>query len=142
MNNDVVLQVGVKILLQNQAGKYLLLHRSEEKYPEASGRWDIVGGRINAGTNLMDNLSREVREETGLEIIGTPRLIAAQDILRKEGWHIVRLTYQGEAEGDIKLDVSENDDFRWCSLAELLALDDLDIYLKELLDNQSNYLIK
>jgi len=41
------LQVGVKVLLKNKAGQYLLLRRALEKYPEIQGRWDIVGGRIN-----------------------------------------------------------------------------------------------
>jgi len=49
MENNLILQVGVKILLQNQKNKYLLLRRSLEKYPEIQGRWDIVGGRINTG---------------------------------------------------------------------------------------------
>jgi ADP-ribose pyrophosphatase YjhB (NUDIX family) len=133
MDNPMILQVGVKILLKNEDGKYLLLRRSLEKYPDIKGRWDIVGGRINPGTTLLENLQREVSEETGLEIIGAPTLIAAQDILRKAGHHIVRLTYVGDARGDIKLDTSENDMYKWHSKEELLALDDVDTYFKELL---------
>lgn len=79
-NNSKELQVGVKILLKNKEGRYLLLRRSLEKYPTATGRWDIVGGRIEAGKNLTENLKREIKEETGLELIGEPKLIAAQDI--------------------------------------------------------------
>ena len=62
------LQVGVKALLKNKEGKYLLVRRSSEKYPEVGARWDIVGGRINPGTPLFDNLKREVKEETGLDV--------------------------------------------------------------------------
>ena len=102
----IILQVGVKILLKNKEGKYLLLRRSLEKYPEIKGRWDAVGGRIEPGTSLMDNLRREVREETALTIVGMPTLIGGQDILRVPGKHIVRLTYMGEAEGEIVLDTN------------------------------------
>jgi ADP-ribose pyrophosphatase YjhB (NUDIX family) len=76
------LQVGVKILLKNKEGKCLVACRSAEKYPEVGAKWDIVGGRITPGIPLIENLKREVREETGLEIIYEPKLITAQDILR------------------------------------------------------------
>jgi len=55
MENNIILQVGVKALLQNSEGKYLLLRRSLEKYPEIKGRWDIVGGRIDPGSILIEN---------------------------------------------------------------------------------------
>jgi len=36
-------------------------------------KWEIPGGRLEAGEELPDNLRREVREEVGLEIkIGPP----------------------------------------------------------------------
>lgn len=131
---EVALQVGVKVLLQNKEGKFLMLHRSLEKYPEVTtGRWDIVGGRINSGTPLLENLKREIKEETGLELVGEPKLVGAQDILRNPQRHVVRLTYVGQADGEVVLDTSENDQYKWCSQDEILALDDTDIYFKELL---------
>lgn len=140
MENNIILQVGVKILLQNKEGKYLLLRRSLVKYPEIMGRWDIVGGRINPGQTLLENLKREIKEETGLELLGEPRLIAAQDILRKSDRHVVRLTYTGEASGEVTLDTSENDIYKWYSWEELTALDDIDMYFKELLNDTSLWL--
>lgn len=134
MEDKIILQVGVKILLRNGKGEYLLLRRSLKKYPDIQGRWDIVGGRINPGTALLENLQREVKEETGLEIVGQPKLIAAQDILRGDR-HIVRLTYTGESKGEVTLDVAENDMFQWYTFEELLKLQDVDVYVKELLDN-------
>jgi len=135
LSDKIILQVGVKILLKNKEGKYLLLRRSIKKYPEVKSRWDIVGGRINAGASLIKNLKREIFEETNLKLVGAPKLIYAQDILRKVGHHVVRLTYIGEAKGKIKLDESENDMYEWFSLKELKKLKDIDIYLKELLRN-------
>lgn len=137
MGNNITLQVGVKILIQNEDGKYLLLRRSLEKYPETSdNRWSIVGGRINPGETLIDNLRREVREETGLELVGEPQLIAAQDILNIEGYpdrHVVRLTYVGKASGDVVLDTEENDMHQWYPKDELLQLKGLDFYLQKIL---------
>lgn len=128
------LQVGVKILLKNQDGKYLMVRRSAEKYPEMGAKWGIVGGRINPGTFLLENLKREVVEESGLEIKGVPKLITAQDILKMPGKHIVRLTYTGLADGEVKLS-DEHVEYKWLSLEEIAKLDPLDKYFKEVLDN-------
>jgi len=129
------LQVGVKALLQNKEGRYLLLRRSPEKYPEAGGIWDIAGGRIDPGSPLLENLKREIKEETGLDLNDEPKLIAAQDILRVPGKHIVRLTYTARIDGEPKLD-SDNTEFKWFAREELESLENLDVYFKELLSKK------
>lgn len=126
------LQVGVKILLKNKDGKYLVVCRSAEKYPEVGAKWDIIGGRINPGFSLIENLKREVAEETGLEITGEPKLITAQDILKTDK-HVVRLTYIGFADGKVKLS-EEHTEYKWLSLGELSKLEPIDRYLKEVLE--------
>ncbi len=131
--STIVLQVGVKALIKNKEGKYLLLRRSLRKYPEVISRWDIVGGRIEPGTPLRDNLAREMKEETGLALMGELTLIAAQDILRVPGKHIVRLTYIAEAEGEVLLDGNEHDSFVWLSRQQLEEQEGLDEYVKEIL---------
>lgn len=129
------LQVGVKILLRNAEGKYLLVRRSTEKYPEVGQhQWDIVGGRIDAGVPLSENLKREIKEEVGLNLEKEPQLVAAQDILRIPGRHVVRLTYIGEISGIPQLDLEEHSDFQWLTSEELKSLQGLDLYVKELLD--------
>lgn len=128
------LQVGVKILLKNKDGKFLLLQRNPIKYPEVGARWDIVGGRINPGLPLLENLKREVMEEAGLEIMGDPKLILAQDILKTDK-HVVRLTYIGEAVGEVKLS-EEHSEFRWLSIEEFSKLEPMDKYIKEILDKK------
>lgn len=128
------LQVGVKALLKNPEGKFLLLRRSSEKYPEVGAKWDIVGGRIEPGTPLLDNLKREIREETKLELKDEPKLIAAQDILKVPGRHVVRLTFVGEISGEPRLTNMDHSEFSWFTLEELKHLDNLDSFFKELLD--------
>ena len=125
------LQVGVKILLKNKDEKYLVIRRSAEKYPKVGAKWEIAGGRIEPGTPLIENLKREVMEETGLEIKGEPELITAQDILKPEK-HIVRLTYSGFADGEVKLS-DEHTDFKWVNLEEFKKLEPIDSVLKEVL---------
>ena len=114
MADELILQVGVKALIKNAEKKFLLVSRADEKYAhdvvdkKVAGHWDIVGGRINVGEDLRTNLAIEIKEETNLDLIGEPRLIAAQDIFRKIGHHVIRLTYLAEANGEVKLDKSEN----------------------------------
>lgn len=130
----VMLQVGVKALLKNSEGKYLLVKRSADKYPGIKGRWDIVGGRINPGITLYENLRREIKEETNLNIESMPVLISAQDILQNPKLHVVRLTYTAEIEGEVQLDLSENEEYRWLTLREIRKLKDLDYYFKKIID--------
>ncbi|MDP3740844.1 MAG: NUDIX hydrolase [bacterium] len=130
------LQVGVKVALRNKEGKYLLLQRSSEKYLEVhkfGDIWDIVGGRIDPGTTLLDNLKREVREEVGLSLIEEPKLIAAQDILRIPGRHVVRLTYTANIEGEPRLD-SDHVGYKWFTIEELKNLKEMDVYFREVLE--------
>lgn len=132
--SEIKLQVGVKIFLKNREGKFLLLKRNLEKYAKVKGSWDIVGGRIDPGSKLLENLKREVEEETKLKITSEPKLIYAQDIIPNEEKHVVRLTYIGDTEGEPVLDKSENTEYKWLSIDELKNQEDLDIYVKEILD--------
>jgi len=128
------LQVGVKAFLKNNEGKYLLIKRSPVKYPSVTDAWDIVGGRIEPGSKLIENLRREVTEETGLEIISEPKLIAAQDIIPNAEKHVVRLTYVADTDGEPQLDTKENTEYRWLTLGEIKAEKNLDKYAREVLE--------
>ena len=134
-SSSLPLQVGVKALLKNREGKYLLVRRNPKKYPEVGPKWDIVGGRIEVGAPLMENLKREIREETGLNLSSTPGLVAAQDILRPDK-HVVRLTFVGNIEGKPQLD-DDHLEVKWFKAEEIYQMtkEVLDLYFKELLDN-------
>ncbi len=127
------LQVGVKVYLRGTEGKFLLLHRSAVKYPDVIDRWDIVGGRIDPGTPLLANLERELAEETGMRMSTAPRLVAAQDILRNNDRHVVRLTYIADTIETMPTLNDEHDNFGWFSLLEMQGMADFDAYAKAVL---------
>lgn len=130
----MILAVGVKAVLRNGEGKVLLLKRSA-RYGVIEGSWDIPGGRIELDMTLMENLSREVREETGLSLTSAPKLVAAQDLMPNEyapDNHTVRITYAGTVEGEPVLDGAEHTEYRWAAFDELSSLPNLDRYLAEL----------
>lgn len=128
----MILQVGVKVFLENEDNKFLLLKRSSDKYSDIKKLWDLPGGRINVGSSLAENLKREVLEETKLDIINEPRFIYAQDILTEEK-HVVRLTFIAKTKGEPMLD-GENIEYKWLSLVEMREFSDLDKFVKEILD--------
>ena len=110
-----------------------MIKRSPVKYPEVPNPWDIVGGRIDAGSTLLEHLKREIKEEAGLDIVSEPRLIAAQDILRLPEKHIVRLSYIAETEGEPVLDTSENTEYKWVTVSEIKKQEGLDKYVREII---------
>ncbi len=134
--SEVVLQVGVKALLKNPQGKYLLVKRSQKAYPTAICGWEPVGGRITPGLPLLENLKREIKEETGITKVRSFKLVAAQDILRIEGKHVVRLTYTADVEDEEIILDSENVEFIWTSPEELKTLNEMDPYLQELVKDK------
>lgn len=127
------LQIGVKVIIQNTAGKYLLLTRSEDYQTIGGGDgWDIPGGRIDASEELQEALRREVREEISVELPtdAQPELLAAQDIIvAAKDLHVVRLTYRLTLDIDVVTLSGEHTAYRWFTPIELKELS-LEPYLK------------
>lgn len=140
MDESIRLQVGVKVFLKNRNGKYLLLERSPAKYPEIKNNWDIPGGKIFPGTSLLENLKREVYEEARLKILGEPRLLSAQDIIRGKEKHIVRLTYIAQVVGDPVLN-EEHVNFIWVTISEMKKFKKLDGFTREILEKNFSEII-
>lgn len=95
------LQVGAKVLIKNKSGRILLLKRTTryDVASETTENWDIPGGRIEPDESLLVALSREMKEELGVELVGTPELLLAQDIfVPAKSLHVIRLTYVHEME--------------------------------------------
>jgi len=133
MLEDMKLQVGVKVILQNDNDQYLLLRRSQVFHNETEPHWDIPGGRIDPEETLHTALQREIMEETGLTINNDFRLLAAQDIMvPAKDLHVVRLTYTAKGTGKAIIS-DEHQETTWVSREEALKLN-LDPYLREALE--------
>ena len=137
MDKSITLQVGVKIFLKGVSGRYLLLKRSSERYPNIKNYWDIPGGRIIPGTTIFENIKREVIEETKLIVLNEPTLIGVQDILRLPEKHIVRLTFSAATSGDPVLN-EEHTEYKWVSLEEMRTVEKLDEFTREILNRYSS----
>ena len=111
------IQVGVKLLIKNDKGKFLFIQRNTP-LPDGTGiKWDIPGGRINPGESLKDALKREVMDI----------LIPDADL------HVVRLTYATSLDKEVVLG-DEHQAMRWHTLKEAADID-VDPYLRDVLDS-------
>jgi ADP-ribose pyrophosphatase YjhB (NUDIX family) len=86
--------VGVGAIVVDGAGDVLLVKRAREPL---AGRWSLPGGVVELGEPLHDAVAREVREETGLEVIVGPLADVVERVYRDpEGrveYHYVLLDY-------------------------------------------------
>lgn len=64
----LVMMPGVTAIIRDEAGRVLLMRRSDD------GTWDLPGGTVDPGEAPAQALVREVWEETGLEVV--PRRVA------------------------------------------------------------------
>ena len=82
--------------------------------PEARGRWELPGGKVEPGEAPGDAVVREVREELGCEVRVTGRLAGEQPV----GDRLVLRVLLGEV-GDGEPVPHEHDALRWLGPEEL-----------------------
>jgi len=116
-------QIGVKAILIDSKNNVLLIKRSK-KYVNMVDFWDIPGGRINFGEEPVDGLSREIKEETGLELDEVKDIVDASTIFKDEEKHIVRITYLATVKETATSISHEHTDFQWININEIKDLKD------------------
>ncbi|HYH75052.1 MAG TPA: NUDIX domain-containing protein [Candidatus Saccharimonadales bacterium] len=77
-------------------------------------RWDLPGGGVEAGEDLMTALQREVQEETGLLVAGAPQKICDfieyfYDIDSNQGWESHRYFYRVQTSGAMRTGGNDDD---------------------------------
>lgn len=120
------LRLSVKIVIRDDNGHCLLLKRSMSSKGNP-GKWDLPGGKIDAGENFEEALLREVAEETGLTI--SIQHVAGTAESELQTIRVVYLILEGRLEsGQVRLS-SEHDDYVWVDRQELAKLDLCDQFL-------------
>ena len=82
--------------LVRRDGELLLVEQQGPYDPEPS--WMLPGGRVEPGETLLTALARELIEETGLRLAGTPRIAFAVDIDGGSGAYAA-ITFETDAAG-------------------------------------------
>ena len=103
--------------------RVLLVQRAQAP---AKALWTLPGGRVEIGETLVEAVTREVMEETGLtirvgELAGYRESILDHDVPNR-GRHFVILPFAAEwISGDVKLN-DELGDHRWCEVEAAAGL--------------------
>ncbi len=53
---------------RDEAGNVLLAQRTDDEIPDANGKWEFPGGKIEFGEDPVAAVIRETKEETGLDV--------------------------------------------------------------------------
>ncbi|MDP3953492.1 MAG: NUDIX domain-containing protein [bacterium] len=99
---EIKLFVATKAFIEYN-GKVLLLKESKEYEDGAyAGKFDVVGGRIEAGQRFDNSLLREISEETGLNVeIGRPFFVNEwRPIVKGQQWQVVGTFFECFAKSD------------------------------------------
>ena len=77
-----------------ELGKLLIIKRAA--FDSSPNLWEIPGGRLELGESLVEGVSREVQEETGLTITPLYPLTSISRISRRDPFRqIIRIAYLG-----------------------------------------------
>jgi 8-oxo-dGTP diphosphatase len=87
--------------------------------PEAAGRWELPGGKVDPGESPDDALVREVDEELGCRVAVVRWLDGEQPI---GDIHVLRVALCRPVEGE-PVAGSDHDELRWLAPDEVDAVD-------------------
>ena len=107
----------VRMFVQNDAGKVLLLRRSENQV--GSHFWCLPGGKVDYGETIEQTARRELLEETSL-VCKTLRFRFHQDSLPAEPneRHYINFYFEASAQGAIQLN-DESEEYAWIGPSEM-----------------------
>ncbi|MFP5209963.1 MAG: NUDIX hydrolase [Acidobacteriota bacterium] len=101
-----------------QEGRVLLVRRGSEPL---KGQWSLPGGMLELGESLAQGVTREVREETSLDV-EVVELVELLDRIHREGarvrYHYVIADYLCRVVGGELRAASDADAVRWAERAE------------------------
>jgi 8-oxo-dGTP diphosphatase len=112
-------------IITDAHGRVLMLRRAA--HDRFAGCWELPGGKLDAGETVLAGMTREVAEETGLQVLSA-REHATSQVVTPSGQPMNVIICTARAQNDpVRLDPDEHQDFAWLSVAEagLLTLTEL-----------------
>ena len=132
MPNQMPLHVIAVTAIVKKGDKYLLAKRSMDD-DQAPGEWSIPGGKVEKAVGerrLEETLKKEVMEEVGIEIKNEVKLIYNDAFIRSSGDHVVMLTFLCDWKKGAAKPLEDQEEVRWLTLSEILAMNDLPDYTR------------
>ena len=114
-------------------GNFLLLHRLNHK--SQGGKWGLPAGKVEAGENEREAMSREMREETGLMVTPENFKYFTTIYVRYPEYDFIYSMFSLELDSlpAVQVNPNEHQNFRWMSRESALKIglvDDLDECIK------------
>ena len=114
--------LGVGAIIQRDS-LILLVRRAN---PPLQGEWSIPGGLVEVGETTREAITREVREETGLDVVPDRLVEVFERILRDENsrveYHFVLIDYLCRVLSGEERAGSDVSELRWAACDELESL--------------------
>lgn len=100
-----------------QRGNTVLLLRRGPTAPHRPNQWNFPGGHLKDGETALETAKREVREETGLKVLGIRRVVTLD-------LPVAEVTYYHTTyfEGEPRIDY-ESSDWKWVPVDEVKDYD-------------------
>ncbi|MFC2041826.1 NUDIX domain-containing protein [Chloroflexota bacterium] len=96
------IMIGVGAVIEDDAGRVLLVKHIPERGGFWQGKWICPGGKLEPGETIREGIKREVREETRLEIDLVAPLPPFDTIVRandKVALHVIYIDYLARVAG-------------------------------------------
>ncbi len=117
----------VHVWIRNSKGEYLISQRSANR-PNLPLMWETVGGSVLKGETSLQGAIREVKEEVGIDIIGTKNnLVFSQmrKVINGKKFNDILDVWVFEYNGEVQLDNATTDEVeqtKWLTVDEIKVL--------------------
>jgi mutator protein MutT len=119
--NQPIVGVGAIIIRE---GEVLLEKRKNEP---GKGKWSVPGGLVELGESVEQTVTREVKEETGLEVEKPEHIDVVDNIIRDESgrvkYHFVIIDYFMKLKGGTLKAASDAEELKWVPLSDVEKYD-------------------
>lgn len=103
-------------------GKVLFLHRNKNK-PQGN-TWDRPSGKVNKNETLIKALTREVKEETNLDITQSELIYSATVYVKYPEFDFIYHMFSIQlVKPEIKLNPAEHNNYSWFTPEEALLIE-------------------
>ncbi len=114
-NNVIFVQ---KTFVINENRQILIIKRRNNAVHQFV--WDIPGGKLEDSDNLLDAMKRELKEETGLELVNIISILSSSKFegVAEDKPLIFRNIYISKATGEVRLS-EEHSEYKWINAGQI-----------------------